>query len=110
MTPPSNVIPFPARPLALTLRRPGTLIRAARAGQRGWQRDRDLMRLLRMDRCPRAGAALPRLRAEEEIQNELRRKRATEYDLHRHVLLMIALLAEMRAALDAVPAPLAVAR
>lgn len=105
MTAVSNVIIFRPRPATQGLRRPGTLIRAAREGQRSWKRDRDLTRLLRADRCPAPGAVLSRLRAEEEIQNDLRLTRAAEYDLKRHVLLMIAIMAEMRAAIEATPLP-----
>ena len=105
MTPAPNVIVFRPRPSGQGLRRPATLIRAAREGQRGWRRERDLPRLLRHDRCPAPGAPLSRLRAEEEIQNDLRLGRDAGYDMHRHVLLMVAILAEMRAATRAAPAP-----
>lgn len=87
------------------LRRPSMLIRAAREGQAGWRRRRDLTRLLRLDICPAPGAALPRLRAEEAMVNEARLAGAAEYDMHRHVTLMIAILAEMRAAIEAAPQP-----
>lgn len=102
-----NVIAF--RPLATNqpLRRPRLLIRAARAGQAGWKRERDLRRLLRSDDCPKPGAALPRLRAEEQILNTARQKGAAEYDLQRHVALMIAILAEMHTAVDAASVPVA---
>ncbi|WP_411836763.1 DUF6477 family protein [Paracoccus sp. ME4] len=107
----SNVIAFRPRPANHGMRRPATLIRAAREGQRGWRRDRDLPRLLRSDRCPAPGALLSRLRAEEEIQNDMRLMQDAEYDMRRHVLLMIAILAEMRAAIDAAPqAAAAIAR
>ncbi|MBU2958790.1 DUF6477 family protein [Paracoccus sp. 1_MG-2023] len=99
----TNVIQFRARPRTGELRRPGTLIRAAREGQRGWRRDRDLPRLLHSDRCPAPGMALSRLRAEEQIQNDMRLEKLAEYDIKRHVLLVIAILAEMRAAIAAAP-------
>ncbi len=105
MTAMPNVIAF-RRPLPQTrLRRPATLIRAARAGQPGWRRERDLPRLLRCEGCPAAGDALPRLRAHEAMMNEARLDRDPEYDMQRHVLLMIAILAEMRAAVAAAPQP-----
>lgn len=100
----ANVIQFRPRPQNDALRRPGTLIRAAREGQRGWRRERDLARLLHADRCPAPGIALQRLRAEEQIQNDLRLEKLAEYDVKRHVLLVIAILAEMRAAIAASPA------
>lgn len=100
-----NVMAFRTRPLAEPLRRPSVLVRAAREGQAGWRRDRDLRRLLRLDACPVPGACLPRLRAEEAALNEARLHRAADYDMHRHVLLVIAILAEMRAAVAAAQAP-----
>ncbi|TJZ94271.1 hypothetical protein FA743_01380 [Paracoccus gahaiensis] len=103
MTAMSNVIVFRPRPSLHGLRRPAMLIRAAREGQASWRRDRDLARLLRSETCPAPGAVLPRLRAEEDLQNDLRVTRAAGYDLRRHVALMIAILAEMRAAVAATP-------
>lgn len=100
-----NVIAFRPRPVTAPLRRPSALIRAAREGQAGWKRERDLKRLLRTDRCPAPGTALPRLRAEEAVMNEARLHRLAEYDMHRHVLLVVAILAEMRAAVAQAPAP-----
>lgn len=105
MTMMPNVITFRPRAAHPGLRRPGTLIRAAREGQAGWRRERDLARLLRADRCPAPGAALARLRAEEAMLNDARIERDPDYDMQRHVLLMIAILAEMRAAVAAAPAP-----
>lgn len=99
MTRTSNVIAFHPARTNQPLRRPRALIRAAREGQAGWRRERDLPRLLRLDGCPRAGTALPRLRAEEAAQNLARKDGTAEYDMHRHVLLMVAILAEMRAAI-----------
>lgn len=103
----SNVIAFRTHSDPAPLRRPATLIRAARAGQAGWKRNRDLPRLLHQDSCPPAGLALPRLRAQEAVMNDLRLKKASGYDMQRHVLMMIAILAEMRAAADQNPARLA---
>ncbi|MDN5568791.1 MAG: DUF6477 family protein [Paracoccus sp. (in: a-proteobacteria)] len=109
MTQSSNVIVFRPRPVQQSFRRPTVLIRAAREGQRSWKRERDLARLLRTDRCPEPARALSRLRAEEEIQNDLRLNRLAEYDMKRHVLLMIAIMAEFRAAIQATPEPAALA-
>lgn len=100
-----NVIAFRPRTASEPLRRPRILIRAAREGQAGWRRDRDLKRLLRLDHTPAPGTALPRLRAEEALLNDARLQRAADYDMHRHVLLMIAILAEMRAAVAGAPVP-----
>ncbi len=103
MTATTNVIQFRPRPADAALRRPRLLIQAARAGQQAWRRERDLPKALRADRCPAPGLCLPRLRAEEAILNESRMLQDAEYDMQRHVLLMIAILAEMRAAVAATP-------
>lgn len=92
----SNIIAFPAKPVAQPLKRPAALVRAAVAGQTMWKRDRDLRRALRSDSVPAAGHALARLRAEEDRLNTARQEGAADYDLHQHVLLMIAILAESR--------------
>ncbi|MBC9245771.1 hypothetical protein H4P12_03365 [Paracoccus sp. 11-3] len=105
-----NIIQFQPRVMTSGLRRPRMLIRAAREGQSGWRRERDLPRLLRSDGCPKPGTCLQRLRAEEEMQNAARLERRADYDLHRHVLLMIAILAEMRAAIATVAVPATPAR
>ena len=96
MTMMTNIIAFPVQPVAQPLKRPATLVRAAVAGQTHWRRDRDLRRVLHSDSVPTAGAALPRLRAEEDRMNTARQEGAADYDLHQHVLLMIAILAESR--------------
>lgn len=90
------------------LRRPGLMIRAARAGQAGWRRQRDLPRLLRCDFCPSHSRAAQLLRQEEGQLNEARLKGEATYDLQRHVLVLIALLAEINALARltaAIPAP-----
>lgn len=92
----TNILAFPARPVVQPLRRPAALVRAAIAGQDHWRRDRDLRRILRSETVPAPGQALPRLRAEEDRLNTARQQGAADYDLHQHVLLMIAILAETR--------------
>lgn len=103
MTAASNVILFRSRHGDSPLRRPASLIRAAREGQRGWKRGRDLPALLGREDCPPPARGLARLRAEEAMQNDLRLMRAADYDMQRHVRLVIAILAEMRAAVDSLP-------
>lgn len=98
-----NVFNLPSRPAGL--RRPAVLIRAARAGQAGWQRVRDLPRLLGRDSAPAHPAALRMLRAAEAAADRDRRAGRADYDLHRHVRLLIALLAEMNAAQSQAPQP-----
>lgn len=92
----SNILAFPIQPVITPLRRPAALVRAALEGQHHWRRDRDLRRVLRSEHIPAAGHALPRLREEEDRLNSARQEGAADYDMHQHVLLMIAILAESR--------------
>lgn len=87
------------------LMRPAVLIRAARAGQAGWRRERDLPRLLGRETLPSNPAALRILRAAEQAADTGRREGHADYDLHRHVRLIIALLAEMRLQAEGMPQP-----
>jgi hypothetical protein len=89
------------------MRRPRPLVRAARAGLAGWSRRRDLRRLLKCDETPPAGAALSRLRAEEDQLDSVRREGRAGYDIHRHILLLIAIMAETAEAVQRpVPVPI----
>ncbi|MDF3606471.1 DUF6477 family protein [Paracoccus sp. DMF-8] len=97
MTMHSNIIAFQPVLRPEAIRRPMTLIRAARAGQQGWRRKRDLRALLRSDTLPDPQRALPLLRDLENRQNKARLEGAADYDLRRHVMLLIAILAETRA-------------
>ena len=78
----SNVLAFPAQPVLPSLSRPAALVRAAIAGQ-----------------------ALARLRADEDRMNAARQEGAADYDLHQHVMLMIAILAESRLAMAQATGP-----
>jgi hypothetical protein len=79
-----------------TLRRPRLLIRAARFGQRDYDRARDLRRLLRAETAPEPDQALDRLMAEEAQIEDIRQARAADYSVSRHVALLIAIMAEAR--------------
>ena len=94
MTMMSSVIAFDPRAGQPLLRRPRLLVQAARAGLSGWKRDRDLRRVLKCETLPRPEAALARLHAEEARHNLARQENRAEYDLHRHIMLLIAILAE----------------
>ncbi len=94
------------------LSRPRLLVAAARHGQQGYRRARDLRRLMQgAEDVPPPGRALAWLRAREAQMDEARRAAQPDWDLQRHVLLLIALLAEIRLAREAgdiaapVPAP-----
>ncbi|MFD1796038.1 DUF6477 family protein [Paracoccus aurantiacus] len=98
-----TVFTLPAPPAPL--RRPASLIRAAKAGQGAWHRTRDLPRLLGRETMPANPSAIRQLRAAEDAMNDARRESRADYDLHRHVRLIIALLAELRVAAETAPQP-----
>ena len=78
------------------LRRPRLLIRAARAGQMEYNRNRDLKRLMRADAPPAPARALARLMDLEAELEETRQAGDAAYSLGRHVEILIALMAEAR--------------
>ncbi|MFC3568735.1 DUF6477 family protein [Paracoccus sp. TOH] len=107
MTMMGNVIAFQPRCAQPRLRRPRLLAQAARLGLPGWNRRRDLRRVLKCEELPAAGAALQRLHAEEEQLDAIRRAGGAGYDVHRHIMLLIAILAETaEVAPRPVPSPL----
>ncbi len=77
-----------------SLRRPGLLIRAARAGLPEYRRTLHLQRLLGPGTPPRPGAALMRLMELEAEQDEKRRADHASYSIARHVELLAAMMAE----------------
>ncbi|MDV7144957.1 DUF6477 family protein [Tropicimonas sp. TH_r6] len=79
------------------LRRPGLLIRAARHGQQGYDRKRDLKRITRGDEVPAPERAVRRLMDLEAELEYSRRTRDAAYSPTRHVETLIALMAEARA-------------
>lgn len=79
-------------------RRPRSLVAAARAGKSGWRRERHLRQLLQRDDLPAPALAVMLLRMEERLANEARLAGAADYDVARHVLLAIGVLAEKDAA------------
>ncbi len=104
---PARILPFAsladqAAPLQMpALSRPALLIAAARAGQAGWRRESGLRRLLRIEEPLARDEVMALLLSQEEICDQNRRARAAEYDLSRHILLLIAILAEFRAEMAA---------
>ncbi|MFV0335129.1 MAG: DUF6477 family protein [Tropicimonas sp.] len=81
------------------LRRPGLLIRAARLGQGGYRRKRDLRRITGDETLvPPEHAVLRLLDIEAELDLS-RRSGDARYSPTRHVETMIALMAEARALL-----------
>lgn len=92
---PNHSIFDESRAAGSTIRRPALLVAAARAGQAGWRRERGLRGLLGAEQHPLPAARiLPLLRFEEEALDLARRQRAADYNLQRHILFLIAILAE----------------
>ena len=85
------------------LRRPGLLIRAARYGQTGYDRNRDLKRIARDVTALSPERAVLRLMDIEAELEHRRRSRDTGYLPSRHVETLIALMAEARAVLNRGP-------
>lgn len=80
--------------LVSDLRRPRILIRAARAGVTGYNRNRDLKRLMRVGAPPAPERALTALIAEEAELEETRKAGAASYSFTRHIELLIAMIGE----------------
>jgi hypothetical protein len=82
--------------LLASLRRPRLLIRAARFGLADYNRDRDLMRLMRLPATPSPARAVDGLIAEEARLEAIRLAGEASYSVARHVEVLIALMAEAR--------------
>jgi hypothetical protein len=82
--------------LVSDLRRPRLLIRAARAGVTGYNRNRDLKRVMRISAPPAPERALSALIAEEAEVEEIRKSGAATYSFTRHIELLIAMIGEAR--------------
>jgi hypothetical protein len=78
------------------LHRPKILVRAARAGVREYQRDRDLKRVLRTGKVASAAQAIRTLLAEEDRLEVCRTSGGANYSIQRHVAVLTAILAEAR--------------
>ena len=76
------------------LRRPKTLIRAARIGAEEFRRDRDLKRLLRVVSVPKPGKGMRRLLDIEQSLEETRSTGNATYSITRHVEILAALITE----------------
>ena len=78
------------------MRRPKLLMRAARIGADEYRRERHLPRILGITGLPRSGEALLRLIEIEETQNTTRVTHEGNYNMARHVEILIAMVAEAR--------------
>lgn len=83
-----------------TIRRPKLLVRAARMGAADFRRDRDLRKLIGGERLPSPQNAIPALLELEETLNQNRLEGDVTYRVERHIMTLIALLAEARACPD----------
>lgn len=79
-----------------TLRRPQTLMRAARFGLRDYNRDRDLKRLIKNTKSVSPAKALGELMAMETILEETRQAGLAAYSVARHIEVLAAIMAETR--------------
>lgn len=78
------------------LKRPSLLVGAARFGLDDYDRARCLPRVLRTAAAPKPGPAIVRLLEIESELNDMRRAKAADYAIARHVELLIALMGEAR--------------
>lgn len=85
------------------LRRPGLLIKAARYGQQGYDRKRDLKRITHGEDLPAPERAVRRLMDLEAELEYSRRTHDAAYSPIRHVETLTALMAEARALLSRGP-------
>ncbi len=76
------------------LRRPRLLIRAARAGVTGYNRNRDLKRVMRLAAPPAPERALRALIAAEAEVEQTRQSGDATYSFTRHIELLIAMIGE----------------
>jgi hypothetical protein len=82
----------------LCLNRPRLLVRAAQSGQCIYNRKRHLRRILRISFLPSYRGAIDRLLEAEAAVDEQRKTGNATYRAARHVELLIAILAEYKAA------------
>jgi hypothetical protein len=79
-----------------TLRRPKTLMRAARFGMRDYNRDRDLKRLTKKPKTPTPDVALHELIAIETALEQTRQSGLGAYSVSRHIEVLVAIMSETR--------------
>jgi len=78
------------------LRRPRILIRAARIGAQDYRRDRDIKRLLHINRVPAPGAGMTYLLAIEQELETIRIAGFATYSISKHVEILAALVIEVQ--------------
>lgn len=78
------------------IRRPRILVRAAKIGLEWYRRERDLKKVIHSLTTPTPERALARLVAAEQELEENRTTGQAHYDVHRHIMVLTALLCEAR--------------
>lgn len=86
-----------------TLRRPQTLMRAARYGLKDYNRDRDLKRLMKQPHTPTPRKALRTLVEIEETLESKRIEGFGTYSVARHIEVLAAIMGELRLLPDTRP-------
>ena len=85
--------------MSAKIKRPSLMTRAARAGAAAYRRERDLKRFLpKIGLTRKRGAIVAAIRSAEETCEAERKSGAATYSLERHIGLLSALFAEMKAA------------
>ena len=87
---------FNIHELLKQLRRPKILVRAAKLALPEYNRDVDLRRITRMARTPTIAVALDKLLQQEDSLESARVSGKAAYDVHRHIQVLTAILAEAR--------------
>lgn len=83
--------------LVKQLKRPPLLVRTARIGVDGYQREAALNRLIHADASIGSGEALMHLLDAEKVIDDKRRASAADYTIAHHVDMLIAIMGEARA-------------
>ena len=78
------------------IHRPKILVRAAKIGMEWYKRERDLRRLTRGFSTPAPAEAVSQLMEAEGLLEDARKSGDAAYDIHRHISVLTALLAEAR--------------
>lgn len=78
------------------MKRPRLLVRAARAGATRYRRDPHLSYFTRVEGIDSQDKLMIRLIEREQELEDVRKSGSADYNLHRHVHLLTALLAEAR--------------
>ena len=78
------------------IRRPKILVRTAKIGLEWYRRERDLKKVMNTLTTPTPERAVERLISAERELEEVRTAGEAHYDVHRHIAVLTALLAEAR--------------